>query len=382
MHKTNPVSSQRCVKGNIAIHPQDATHLNDVLPPSNDAIRDTVCAIFVGKEPPTVKNVKKLNPILVTKSRVKTLIDFLVAKNPSYAPSANFRGFSQRNMDRLFDENGSTQDDQGILCAMEVGHIRPSLADDGVTEGYAPGPAIPTEPGDDMLLETVGYTDGDDSPVDYDAMSMRALSHCLSGGGYVRSQAGSTLVPDFDNPDLLSWLFPHLDPWGVGGFFCPERRRKLTLEQQLKYLLMVEGSPFRSDPDFAFVYYNIRQKKAVLDSVQFRVSASQRDSVVNSLLQVDVKILDKLVAAFGKDPRYKPQNDNETAILNLLQRVNTISHDLPGSNGYKIMLRNQIRALINHKGTPTLFVTLNPADRDHPLVALYAGHEVNIEDRM
>ncbi|KAJ8473925.1 hypothetical protein ONZ51_g7564 [Trametes cubensis] len=145
---------------------------------------------------------------------------------------------------------------------------------------------------------------------------------------------------------------------------------------------MVEGSPFRNDPDFAFVYYNIRQKKAVLDSVQFRVSASQRDAVVSELLKVDVKTLDKLVNALDKDPRYKLQNDKETAILSLLQRVNTVSHDLPGSNGYKVMLRNQIRALINHKGTPTLFVTLNPADREHPLVEMYAGNEVDIVEKM
>ncbi|KAJ8462784.1 hypothetical protein ONZ51_g10676 [Trametes cubensis] len=153
MYGSHPLSSQKCVKGNIAIHPQDATHLNDVLPPDIDTIRDTVCAVFVGKEPPTAENIKKLQPILVTKSRVKILIDFLVAKNPSYSPSANFRGFSQRNMDNLFEADGSARD-QGILCAMEVGHIRPSLAVDGATEGYAPVTDMPTEPGDDMLLET------------------------------------------------------------------------------------------------------------------------------------------------------------------------------------------------------------------------------------
>ncbi|OJT07430.1 ATP-dependent DNA helicase PIF1 [Trametes pubescens] len=382
LYGTYPGASQSCIKGNVAIHPQDATHLNDVLPPGNDIIRDTVCAVFVGENKPTLDNIQALSPILVRKSRVQTMIQFLVANNQSYRVSDSFKGYSQDNMDALLGA-GTTDKPAGVPCAMEIGHIFSSDAVSGATEGYVPGQDDPPEsPADEMLIETVGYTDGDDSPLDNDGMRRKALAHCLRGGRFVQSQAGSRFVPDFENPELLSWLFPHLDPWGIGGFFRLERQRKLTLEQQLKYLLMVEGSPFRNDPDFAFIFYNIRQKKAVLDSVSFRVPESQRDDVVRQLLTVDVKTLDKLVARFESDPRYKPQDEEEAAIVRLLLRVNTVSHDLPGSNGYKVMLRNQIRALINFRGTPTLFVTLNPSDRDHPLVRLYAGHEVVAEDAL
>ncbi|KAI9060843.1 hypothetical protein FKP32DRAFT_1577333, partial [Trametes sanguinea] len=382
---TSPQISQKCMKGNVAIHPQDATHLNEVLPPGNDVIRDTICAVFVGEKKPTKETIESLHPVCVRKSRVKKMIDFLISKNPHYSMSDEFRGFSQRNMDGLFGPD-SAGVEVGVPCAMEVGHIEMSDAVEGATDsGYAPGVEVPQDPSladSDMLMENVGYTDGDDTPVSRDEMGRKALSHCLRGGSFVKSQAGSKFVPDFENPQLLSWLFPHLDPWGLGGFYEKRRQRPLTLDQQLKYLLVVDGSPFRHDPDFAFVYYNIRQKKAVLDSVSFQVGASQRERVIAELMRVNVAVLDKLIVAYSRNPRYRPESEEEKALARLLLKVNTVAHDLPGSNGYKITLRNQIRGLINFQGTPTLFITLNPSDRDHPLVRLYAGHEIDPEKEM
>ena len=74
---TDPMTSQKCVRGNIGIHPQDATHLNDVLPPCYEVIRDSVCAVFVGKTKPDAKTIEGLRPALVRKSRVLAVIGFL-----------------------------------------------------------------------------------------------------------------------------------------------------------------------------------------------------------------------------------------------------------------------------------------------------------------
>ncbi|KAI9061460.1 hypothetical protein FKP32DRAFT_1575945, partial [Trametes sanguinea] len=382
LYGTSAEASQKCVKGNVAIHPQDSTSLNSVLPPSRDEIQDTICAVFVGENKPTQDNIEKLAPVLVRKSRVKAMIDFLVDYNPKYAVSDTFRGYSQANMDQLFGE-GTGSRDEGVPCAMEIGHIQNSPAVAAATEGYVPGEADGPGPMDDeLLMENVGYTDGSESPKNYFHMKAKALSHCLRKRGFLQSQAGSRFVPDFENEDLLSWLFPHLDPWGIGGFHCKRRQIPLSMEQQLKYLLTVEESPFREDPDFTFVYYNILQKKAVMKSVAFRVPASQRESVIGQLMAVDINKLDRLIEQFQADAHYKPTDQEEAQILRLLLRINTVSHDLPGSNGYKLMLRNQIRALVNHMGTPTLFITLNPSDRDHPLVRIMAGRDADVEERM
>ncbi|KAH9895271.1 hypothetical protein C8Q73DRAFT_645718, partial [Cubamyces lactineus] len=382
MHNTAHAGSQKCVKGNVAIHPQDAARLTEVLPPGRDAIRDTLCAVFVGENKPTMENIKKLKPIVVRKSRVRTMIDFLVENNPLYSLTDTFKGYSQSNMDGLFGD-GTAHIDIGVPCSIEIGHIPSNSAVSAATADYVPNQDDgPRESGDDFLMDTVGYTDNDDSPVSERDMRMVALSHCLDGRRFVQSQAGSRFIPDFENEDLLTLLFPHLDPWNIGGFHDKRRGRRLSLEQQLKYLLTVDGSPFREDPDFAFVFYNIRQKRTVLDSVTFRVPASQRDDVIRQLMRVNVNQLNTLIDKFRRNPRYKPQTDDESTLMRVLARVNAVSPSLPGSNGYKIRLRNQIRGLINYLGTPTFFITLNPSDRDHPLVEWYAGHAIDPAERM
>lgn len=117
-------------------------------------------------------------------------------------------------------------------------------------------------------------------------MRLQAIQQCLSGGRFIHSRAGNTPERDFDNPHLLSWLFPHLDPWGIGGFHHPERTQKLSMKEQLSYLLSIDDSAFARDETFAFVYYSILQKKSVLLGCIFRVKRSQYQSLMNELQQI------------------------------------------------------------------------------------------------
>ncbi|KAJ3014361.1 hypothetical protein NUW54_g1326 [Trametes sanguinea] len=268
-------------------------------PPKLAELVCAACGRFTAADKMTIHKPEEINLSLLCND-VLPIAVFLTTYDRL---SDSFAGFSQQNFDALSGE-GTTHVDEGVPCAMEVGHIQLSDVIAGSTEGYVPGQNDPP-PGhnEDMLMETVGYMDSDNSPVDYNTMTRKALLHCLQQGQFVQCQAGSRFVPDFENSELLFWLFPHLNPWGIGGFHHPCRSRAISLDQQLKYLLAVEGSPFRMDTKFAFVYYNIRQKKA-------------------------------------------------------------------------------IRGLINHRGTPTLFITLNPSDRDHPLVRLYARHDIDAEGQM
>ncbi|OJT12053.1 hypothetical protein TRAPUB_11391, partial [Trametes pubescens] len=224
-------------------------------------------------------------------------------------------------MNALFGADARECRDEDILCAMEIGHIQASDAVAAATEGYVPGatPDNQEVPGEDMLMENVGYTDSDDTlAVNPRDMAVEAMAHCVNKRRFIKSQAGSRFIPDFKNSSLLSWLFPHLDPWGIGGFYDERRQRPLTLDQQLKYLLRVEDSLFCKDPNFAFVYYNIRQKKAVFDSVTFQVPAAQRDRVISEIMQLNVEHLDSLAEALKQNPRYKPNTEEERRIMRVL----------------------------------------------------------------
>ncbi len=383
-HPTDPRHPvrQKYVRGNVLVMPQNSTQLNTILPPPPETVRDTVCAVFVGRSKPTLETVRKMKVLLARKSVVKTLIEFLVASNPYYAvDDENFFGLSEQNLDALFPiEEGASE--ARVPSSMDIGFLSDNEAINASTSDYTTrnnDDDAPAEP-DSLLMENVGYTCGDESPVSYRDMKMRALSHCLTQGQFICSKAGDKFVPDFQNPALLTWLFPHLDPWGIGGFYHPSRTRAVSMEQQLKYLLELDEGRFEGDPDFAFVYFNILQKKSVCDSVRFRVKESQQRRIVAALLAVDKTLLQQTIRRFQHDPTYKPTSEGEINMLTLIDSVSAVLPNIPGTTGHKLSLRNEIRALINFQGTPAFFVTINPSDIHHPLVRLFAGEQIQLDD--
>lgn len=130
----NPATSQRYSRGNVAIIPQNSNKVRDVLPPSSSEIAQSVCVLFVGgATQPSRENIARLNPVLVSKDRVSTLIHFLLENNTLYRECGTT--FSQENLDSLFraptasetDSNGSS----GLLDAVEVSHLPQTSASDG-----------------------------------------------------------------------------------------------------------------------------------------------------------------------------------------------------------------------------------------------------------
>ncbi|KAG9310673.1 hypothetical protein JVU11DRAFT_9262 [Chiua virens] len=110
-------SSQRFNRGNLAIFPQDVGSLRNVLPPD---VRDTICVLFTGGgTKPTVESLRKFGPVLVCKSKVETMIKFLVENNEWYQ-SDGVR-YSERNMQTLLPHDDDNSD-FGLLGCLQVEH--------------------------------------------------------------------------------------------------------------------------------------------------------------------------------------------------------------------------------------------------------------------
>ena len=90
-----------------------------------------------------------------------------------------------------------------------------------------------------LVIEVVGYTAGDHSPINFRQMKAAALAHCLDGCQYVQVRSGSALVSEQD-PAFMAWDFPHLDPFGIGGFNNPIRAEgsQLSFAYQLRNVLL------------------------------------------------------------------------------------------------------------------------------------------------
>ncbi|KAJ7692402.1 hypothetical protein B0H17DRAFT_934044, partial [Mycena rosella] len=109
----------RYSKGNVAIFAQYVGTVGSLLPPPREEIAEAMCALFIGSETvPTRDNIKKLGPVLVSKTRVQTILDFLLKENAYYVASGTT--FSQSNFDNML---GSEWDgmDAGIPSGIELG---------------------------------------------------------------------------------------------------------------------------------------------------------------------------------------------------------------------------------------------------------------------
>jgi len=360
-------NSRKGVRGNVMVAPLNTIKMNKILPPASNVIKDTMCAVFVGRSLPSRASVHFFRPVLVRKSRVKIMISFLLSYNRHYSSDGEV-SFSQSNLESLFGGTG----DEGVPAVAEVGQIKVNDAIQGAISDYTPR-NLDGAVGDDneLLMENVGYTDGDYSPMNYREMKSIALERCLMGKPFVASGVGGQPIPDFYHPSILAWLFPHLDPWGIGGFHHPDRKVRISMEEQLSHLMMIDDSPFERDTEFAFVFHNVVRKAAVSSSLRFRVLFKTHQRIARELLAVDVDILKAMSRECKRDPHFKPVDETQRRIFQLLASLAMVAKHIPGSDGYKIARRNEIRGLTLKEGTATLFLTINPADVDHPLVPLY-----------
>ncbi|PPQ67617.1 hypothetical protein CVT26_006827 [Gymnopilus dilepis] len=365
------------IRGNVMVAPLDALRLHKVLPPKID-IKDTMTAVIVGNKMPSKHTISKLGPVLVRKSRIQLLLSFLLAYNPHYRPGEDL-AFSQENIDAIHDDADGPEPPKTVV----ITHIDVSDGTEDINADYTPrnkDELIESERLDELVMENVGYTDGDHSSNAYSAMKLLALDRCLTGKPFVVSGTGNCPIPDFNNPSILTWLFPHLDPWGIGGFHEPRRRLKITMEEQLKHLLNVDDRSFENDAEFAFVFYNTLRRAEVSQNVRFRVSMKEQKRIVEELKTIDPAELRRLSTLMEQDPSFKAVDAEQIRILRILRSITMTTRSLPGSDGYKANMRRQIRSIINAKGAPTLFVTLNPSDVDHPIVRLFGGEDIDVAE--
>jgi hypothetical protein len=356
--------SQRFNRGNVAIFPQDPGPLRDVLPPDNHDIRDTVCVLFSGGgSRPTADTLKRFGPVLVRKSKVKNMINFLVDNNEWYQ-AAGIR-YSEANMANLFGPS-EEESDVGVLQFMQVEDAGNHHAIDSDDDQWQ-------QIQDEIVMDNVAYTCGDHSPRSRESMKVHALAYALDRKRFINSQAGINYVGD-SHPGLLSYLFPHLDPWGIGGFNHPGRSasQRLSFAAQVKCLLRQFRSPFTTDPYFAFVTWNMIQKQSASRHAMFSMKASSHRRIAQELSNHGPALTD-IANKWTRDPYAKANSEKEKQVLSLLRKLEVSSKNTIGSAGYKLCRRNEIRSLIRRFSTPVLFLTLNPHDLSSVLLGVLGG---------
>ncbi|KAG1886346.1 uncharacterized protein F5891DRAFT_968692, partial [Suillus fuscotomentosus] len=144
------------------------------------------------------------------------------------------------------------------------------------------------------------------------------------------------------------------------------------MEAQVKNLLLQDDSPFRRDANFAFVCWNMIQKKEVSTNTSFRISSSLQYSLANNLKNI-APSLTNLAEKWSQSTYSPPSTTEEKKAARVLRRLQASTKFLRGSAGYKLCHRNEIRALMKKFCTPAIFVTVNPHDLTSSAIPAIAG---------
>ncbi|KZT40206.1 hypothetical protein SISSUDRAFT_957991, partial [Sistotremastrum suecicum HHB10207 ss-3] len=99
----------------------------------------------------------------------------------------------------------------------------------------------------------------------------------------------------------------------------------------------------------------------------FTVQQRHFDQLADDLLRISSDTLESVADHFEQDRDPRELNETQRHALKLLNKVNTISANIPGSHAAKIKARNEIRAYMGYYGLPHVYLTMNPNATDSPI---------------
>jgi hypothetical protein len=155
------------------------------------------------------------------------------------------------HMDALFDDVNSNID-CSVLTALDICHLAKvdDMYGNSVMEYVAVQDLdLPSNAASgDIVMEAVGFTQGDHSAQSREKMKLHVLAYVLDCKHFLLTRSGNKFIADND-PGLMSYLFPRLNPWDIGGFRRCGRTPKqhLSMEAQVRNLLLQDDSPFKRD---------------------------------------------------------------------------------------------------------------------------------------
>ena len=373
-------NAQRGFKGHIVTYPQRPEEIAHVLPRGLQDVLTPICIIFVGSRVPTLAWLReKATPLIVRREKVERALRWLVVHNPLYAHI------------RVDDDAIRALPENDILPA-HVERVPPSAAQEVLTSRYDEG-AIDNQ--DDREEEShvssrtidrasvafskVVVTDVDGS-APANELRAAALRHIKQkGGAYLEVPHGPQPENEFCNPTLFPKIYPTLFPYGVGGFEDDRRDTPLSFQRQVRHFLTLADRRFQEHHSFIFTAFNILQRRAVLLHSSLKVRKSSFATVAADYATLPPDVVSRVCARVGAGVHVRAETEEERRVLRLMDDMQLVTRNVPGSTGARVAMRNQVRGLMYSKGMPSFFLTINPADVYNPIVKFLAGADIDVD---
>lgn len=174
-------------------------------------------------------------------------------------------------------------------------------------------------------------------------------------------------------------IYPTLFPYGKGGFEDQLQRVPISMKRHVKHLCGLSDRRFQEHYSFLFTAFNILQRRSVLLHTSLRVRKTSFNSVAASFASISPETVHIVTERISRGDLVTANNHEERKVLELMKQVNTVTVNVPGSSASRVVMHNEIRALMIEKGMPSFFITINPTDIYNPLVKSLGGADINID---
>ena len=160
-------------------------------------------------------------------------------------------------------------------------------------------------------------------------------------------------------------MFPWLFPYGLGRIGTTT----LSDKEHKRHLLIYHDKRFQTDINFPFMAFSHEQMKTASTQSYLLVDQGHFAGISQRLLNLDQNVLAEIIEKMQKGEHIKPATESEKACFQVLDHVSGKVKGLVTSKKY---MRNEIWSLIAAKGAPMWYITLSPADIQHPICLYYA----------
>ena len=347
-------SGMRKMKANIVAFESPTPKIYTVLPPPRDDIDEVLAILFTGPSKPTPQDFTR-TPFLVRRNAVMNALNWLKLNHADYA---NIE-VSEKNMKEYQEDMPPVSVEYRESLSNKVPEST-AVFDKTEEEGTEQGDCSFTVHGlTGELLQTM-------SP---NALKALALRHLNSNGKMLAVGHSAKPQSMWNNPQLYPQMFPWLFPYGVGGIGTSS----ISDKEHKRHLLMYHDKRFQIDINFPFVAFSHEQIKASTTQSFLLVDQRRFTDISRRLMNVDLATLSALIERLEAGEHIIPGTEPERLCFQLIKDIDAIAGKMHGSTTSKKFMRNEIWSLISILGAPSWYITLSPADIQHPLCVYYAG---------
>ena len=349
-------SGMRKMKANIVAFESPIQKIYNILPPPREDLDDVLAILFTGPCKPTAEDFAR-TPFLVRRNVVIAALEWLRLNHSDYADIQ----ISHKNVMQY--EEGmppvSVEYRERVSNKVAEGSsVFDQEEEDGTVEG-------------DCAFTVHGLTGENVNTMTPTALKAIALRHLNSGGKMLAVGHSDKLQSMWNNPQLYPQMFPWLFPYGLGGI-GGIGGVSISSKEHKRHLLMYHDKRFQVDVNFPFVAFSHEQVKSSTTQGFLLADQSRFSDISERLMRTDRNTLDDLIKRMETGESVTPKTENEKNCFKLIQDLDAISGKMHGSTTTKKFMRNEIWSLVNHLGAPSWYITLSPADIQHPICVYFA----------